>query len=71
MYVGKASGWYLLDAMLDFIACAQEVAGEVTLLVVTGERPEAFSRPAASRGVRCVVHRAARGDIPSFFSPSC
>jgi glycosyltransferase involved in cell wall biosynthesis len=68
VYAGKASGWYLRDSMLDFVAAAQEVVGETCLLVLTSDPPDAFSGPAAARGIHCVVRKVPRADVPAFLS---
>lgn len=68
VYVGKSGGWYLTEPMLDFAKAAEAALGPVSLLVLTGDPPERFAVPAAARGLRCVVRRAAPEEVPAFLS---
>ncbi len=68
LYAGKAGGWYLTDAMLDFAKIAAEMLGKVTLLVLTTDDPAVFNQPAEARGIRCVVRRASRDEMPRYLA---
>lgn len=68
VYAGKAGGWYLTDAMLDFVKVAGEVLGKVTLLVLTTEDPQHFTGPAAVRGLSWVVRSANREQMPRYLA---
>jgi glycosyltransferase involved in cell wall biosynthesis len=68
VYAGKAGGWYLTDAMLEFVAAAADALGEVSLLVLTTEATEPFTRAAAGRGFRHAVRRASRDEMPRYLS---
>jgi glycosyltransferase involved in cell wall biosynthesis len=68
VYTGKASGWYLGDAVVDFAAEAAGVLGEVSLLVLTPDPPDVFLTRAAARGVRCLVRRADPSEVPAYLS---
>jgi glycosyltransferase involved in cell wall biosynthesis len=68
VFAGKAGGWYLTDAMLDFAAAATEVLGDSSLLVLTNDDPALFTNGAAARGIRCVVRKATRGEMPGLLS---
>lgn len=68
VYAGKAGGWYLTEAMLDLAAAATRLFGGGSLLVLTHDDPARFSDGAASRGLRCVVRRATRYEMPGLLS---
>jgi glycosyltransferase involved in cell wall biosynthesis len=68
VYVGKAGGWYLTDAMLDFARVAAKVLGQVSLLVLTTEDPRHFDESARQRGLFCVVRSATRDEMPRYLS---
>jgi glycosyltransferase involved in cell wall biosynthesis len=68
VYAGKAGGWYLTEEMLDFAAAATKAWGRGTLLVLTNDDPLRFSEGAAARGLRCVVKKATRNQMPGFLS---
>ena len=68
VYAGKAGGWYLTDAMLDFAAAATRASGGGSLLVLTHDDPARFSGGAAVRGLRCVVRRGTRDEMPGLLS---
>jgi glycosyltransferase involved in cell wall biosynthesis len=68
VYVGKAGGWYLTDAMLDFARVAARVMGQVSLLVLTTEDPRHFEEPARQRGLLCVARTATREEMPRYLS---
>lgn len=68
VYAGKGGGWYLTDAMLDFVAVARVAFDECSLLVLTNDDPEQFRQGAAARGLYCIVRSAARGEMPGLLS---
>jgi len=68
VYAGKAGGWYLTDAMLDFVGAAAEALGETSLLVLTTEDPETFAKAAGARGLRHAVRSASRDEVPRYLS---
>jgi glycosyltransferase involved in cell wall biosynthesis len=68
VYSGKSGGWYLGEAVVEFAAAAAAVVGDLTLLVLTTEDPSWFVQRAAARGVRCVVRRASRDEMPAYLS---
>ncbi len=68
VYAGKAGGWYDTTSMLDYVAAARQVFGEVSLLVLTNESPGAFTRPAIARGIRCITRSASRAEMPALLS---
>jgi glycosyltransferase involved in cell wall biosynthesis len=68
VYVGKRGGWYLTEAMFDFARAAADTLGSASLLVVTPETPEGFEALAAERGLRCVVRRATRDEMPRYLA---
>ncbi len=68
VYVGKAGGWYLTDAMFDFVEVAGGTLGGVSLLILTTQDPATFLDPASRRGLRCVVRAASRADVPRFLA---
>jgi glycosyltransferase involved in cell wall biosynthesis len=68
VYAGKSGGWYLTDAMLDFVAAARSVLGPLELLVLTTEGPAVFERGAADRGLRALVRRVNRVEMPAWLS---
>jgi len=70
VYAGKAGGWYLTDAMLDFVCAAKRVFGGASLLVLTTEEQSPFPRLASARKVFCVLRRASREEMPGYLS-SC
>jgi glycosyltransferase involved in cell wall biosynthesis len=68
VYVGKAGGWYLTDAMLDFAKVAAQVLGQVSILVLTTEDRVRFEDSARRRGLFCVVRSATRDEMPRYLS---
>ena len=68
VYAGKTGGWYLIEPMIDFAAAVQQVTGDVSLLILTSDEPSLFLKPAADRGVRCVVREVARNQMPLYLS---
>jgi glycosyltransferase involved in cell wall biosynthesis len=68
VYAGKAGGWYLTDAMLDFVRVAAGVLGEVSLLVLTTEDTERFATAARERGLRHTIRTASREQMPRYLS---
>lgn len=68
IYVGKAAGWYLSDAMLDFARVASEILRGAPLLILTTEDPRGFAEAAATRGLYCVVRSATRDEMPRYLS---
>jgi glycosyltransferase involved in cell wall biosynthesis len=68
VYVGKAGGWYLTDAMLDFARVSAKVLGQVSLLVLTNEDPRRFEELARQRGLFCAVRSATRDEVPRYLS---
>jgi glycosyltransferase involved in cell wall biosynthesis len=68
VYAGKTGGWYLTNAMLDFVAVAAESLGEVSLLVLTTDDPAPFRRGATQRGLRHAVRAASREEMPRYLS---
>ncbi len=68
VYSGRVSPWYEIEAMLDFVVAATRAFGECTLLVVTCDDPGPFTSGAAERGIRCVVTRAGRAEMPGLLS---
>jgi glycosyltransferase involved in cell wall biosynthesis len=68
VYAGKAGGWYLTEATLDFAATATRVFGGGSLLVLTPDDPARFCDGAAVRGLRCVVRKATRDEMPGLLS---
>jgi glycosyltransferase involved in cell wall biosynthesis len=68
VYAGKADGWYLTNAMFEFVQKAGVVLGEVSLLVLTTEAPERFSATATSMGIRHTVCSVSRDEMPRYLS---
>lgn len=68
VYSGKAGGWYLTDAMLDFANVADRILGGVSLLVLTTGDAEAFVGPASRRGLRCYARRASHEEMSAYLS---
>jgi glycosyltransferase involved in cell wall biosynthesis len=68
VYAGKADGWYLTDAMLDFAATAVGKRERGSLLVLSHEDPARFREGAAARGLHCVVKKATREEMPGLLS---
>jgi glycosyltransferase involved in cell wall biosynthesis len=68
VFAGSVSGWYLTEAMLDFASTAVKVLGGGSLLVLTNDDPTRFTSGAAARGMRCVVRKAMRGEMPGLLS---
>lgn len=68
VFAGKAGGWYLTEAMLDFVSTAAKVLGDSSLLVFTNDDPTRFTIGAAARGIRCVVRNATRAEMPGLLS---
>jgi glycosyltransferase involved in cell wall biosynthesis len=68
VYSGKAGGWYRQDLVLAFTRAACDVFGDVSLLVLTTDEPARFSEPAAAMGLKCVIRRASREEMPAFLS---
>jgi glycosyltransferase involved in cell wall biosynthesis len=68
VFAGKAGGWYLTEAMLDFAGTAVKALGDCSLLVLTNDDPSRFTSGAAARGIRCVVRKATRAEMPGLLS---
>jgi glycosyltransferase involved in cell wall biosynthesis len=68
VYAGKAGGWYRTEEMFDFVAAFQAGTPPVIVLVLTTQEPAAFEASARARGLRCVVRRATRADMPGYLS---
>lgn len=68
VYAGKAGGWYLTDAMFDFAAVAAKTLRGGSILVLTNDDPARFNEAAASRGLRCVVVKGGRDEMPGLLS---
>jgi glycosyltransferase involved in cell wall biosynthesis len=68
VYVGKRSGWYLGEEMLDFVSVAREFLGEVSLLVLTVEDRRWFEESAAARKLPHVVRSVSRSEMPRWLS---
>jgi glycosyltransferase involved in cell wall biosynthesis len=68
VYAGKPGGWYLTEPMFDFVAAARPVFGDVTILVLSGSEPHIFTDLADRRGLRCIVRKASREEMPAFLA---
>jgi hypothetical protein len=68
VYAGKADGWYLTDAMLDFVRVAAGVLGEASLLVLTTEDTERFAAAARERGLHHAIRTASREQMSRYLS---
>jgi hypothetical protein len=68
VYAGKAGGWYLTDAMLDFVQVASGVFADVSLLVLTTEDSRSFAMAATDRGLRHTIRTASREQVPQYLS---
>lgn len=64
-YTGKCGGWHLVEPMLDYALELRAIAGEVSLLVLSHDPPEAFAAEARRRGLHCVVRPVAPAEVPA------
>ena len=66
VYVGKPGGWYDTEPMLDFVARAKARIADLSLLIVTRESPEAFTRLCRPRGLEPIVVAATPAQVPDY-----
>ena len=68
VYAGKIGGWYLVEAMMDFVAAYRSEIEEASLLVLTTGAPAPFEQMAAARKIPRVVRSASRDAMPGQLS---
>lgn len=68
VYAGKPGGWYLTEPMFDFLKVAQEVFGDISILVLSGDEPAKFAGPAEARGLKVTLRKVPRERMPEFLS---
>lgn len=70
VYAGKWGGWYAVPEMLDFVAVARRVLGDLRLLVLTREDAGPFVSAATERALGDIltVRAASRDEMPGYLS---
>jgi len=68
VYAGKPGGWYDIEQMVAFVDAAKEVFEPLTLLVLTGEDPVAFTELCAREKVPLVVRAVLPAQMPAYLS---
>ena len=68
VYAGKPGGWYDTEEMVAFVSAAKDVFGSLTLLVLTGEDPEAFAALCQDAGVPMVSRAVPPAEMPAYLS---
>ena len=66
VYAGKPGGWYDTEEMLAFLAVAKQRFEELTLLLLSGEDPVAFTSLCEEAGVPFVWRTVPPSEMPSY-----
>jgi glycosyltransferase involved in cell wall biosynthesis len=68
VYAGKRGGWYLVEAMFDFVVAFRRACSPASVLVLTTGPHEPFAAMARARGLPCAVRTADRAEMPRYLS---
>lgn len=68
VYAGKPGGWYDTEEMVAFVSMARQVFDPLTLLVLTGEDPDAFAASCERAQVSVVARAVPHAEMPAYLS---